>query len=245
MMKIIRCALTVALACWWGVSLGQEPSGAVRFDVPVLPEAARYLELLTVPAYLALALENTGLGPSVSSRLTIRSRESVQIKAGTLRYVGRKGSIFNYEAEAKLHFGVGESDLTVRVEVDTSALSRGELVVRVYPPLAKLVPQDLIDRVAFKIRTIADLESQGKVMAYLDQISTGMKDRGQGFEPMLEAIAFEAYNASARSLLRGNRGAAEPGSDQIALAVMLAIWLLGFPLFMFFVSRRRKGQRAS
>jgi len=115
----------------------------------------------------------------------------------------------------------------------------------VFPPLAKLVPQPFIERVEFKIRELANLQAQKNVLAYLDRIA---KEQGKkrGFDGMLEAIAFEAYNRSGGPSVATpvrDRGEAEPLSDQIMLLATLAIWIIGFPVFLYFVRTRRKGQR--
>jgi hypothetical protein len=139
--------IMLGLCC--GQVMAQQPGGTIRVQVAVVPEAARHLELLTVPSYLALALENNGLSPSLSSRLVIRSGESFQIKAGILRYTGHKGPVYNYEAGVNLSFGLGESSVTVRVEIDTSALKDGTIEIRVFSPFAKQIPQEFIERVEF------------------------------------------------------------------------------------------------
>ena len=63
---------------------------------------------------------------------------------------------------------------------------------------------------------------------------------------MLEAIALEAYNRSgepATGATGRDRGEAEPLSDQVMLLATLAIWLIGFPVFLYFVRARRRRQR--
>jgi len=245
-MKRFRLALIALLSLCCADAVAQQTSGVIRFEVPVLPEAARHLELLTVPSYLALALENNGMNPSLSSRLVIRNRESFQVKAGILRYTGRKGSVFNYEAGIHLSFGVGESSFTARVEVDTSALDKGTVAVRVFPPLARLIPQDFIERVEFKMRVLANLQAQRDMLTYFDRIAKEQRDRKRGFDGMLEAIAIEAYNRSGGPALAAtgrDRGEAESLSDQAMLLATLAIWLIGFPVFLYIVRTRRKGQR--
>jgi len=244
-MKRYLCLLGLALGISCGATVAQKPEG-IRFEAPVLPGAARHLELLSAPAYLVLALENNGLSPSLSSRMTILNRESVQIKAGIVRYTGRKGPVFNYEAGINLAFGVSESSFTARVEIDTSMLEQGKITVRVFPPLAKLVPQSFIERVEFKIRALANLQAQQNVLAYLDRIAKEQQHSKRGYNGMLEAIAFEAYNRSggpAAAMSARDEGGAEPLSDQAMLITTLAIWLIGFPVFLYIVRKRRMGQR--
>jgi len=246
MRRIVRLlALVLALICAPAVAAPSDT--AITFRVPVVPETARYLDLLAAPSYLALALENNGFSPSLSSRMTLNSRESFQIKAGILTYTGRKGPVFDYDAGLNLSLGVSESKFTIPVEVDTSELSRGTIVVRVYPPLAKLFPRELIDRIDFKIRTLANLPAQHKVLDYLDQLAKAERARGRGFDGLLEAIAFDAYNHSivpSQAAPGCDRGEATPLSDQIVLLLTLAIWIVGFPVLVYYVRARRKAHAA-
>ena len=75
-MKIIKLhiayRLLVAIACFDGAvrirrSLFRCTSDAIQLDVPALPGFGKYVDLLTHPAYLALALDNNGIVPSLSS----------------------------------------------------------------------------------------------------------------------------------------------------------------------------------
>jgi hypothetical protein len=226
-------------------AFSQKSENAVRFNVPVVPEAARHLEMLTVPGYLALALENNGFHPSVSSRLIVKDRESFQIRAGFVRYKGRKGTVYSYDTGVNLSLGVTDQEITVPVEVDTSSVSTGMLSVRAYPPLASFLPNSFLQRVELKINMLANLASQRAMLAYFDRLAEQQQAKGRGFEGMLEAIALEAYNNSGGpgAGLRRDRGAAEPLSDQIILLATVAIWLIGFPIFLLFVRRRRKARQ--
>jgi hypothetical protein len=226
-------------------SFSQQSANAVRFNIPVVPEAAKHLEILTVPGYLALALENNGFHPSVSSRLIVKDRESFQIRVGFVRYKGRKGDLYSYDTGVNLSLGVTDTEITVPVEVDTSSVSTGTLSVRAYPPLASFLPNEFLERVQLKISLLANLSSQRTMLAYFDRLAKEQQAKGRGFEGMLEAIALEAYNNSSGPGAgpRRDRGAAEPLSDQIILLATLAIWLIGFPIFLLFVRRRRKARQ--
>jgi hypothetical protein len=212
----------------------------------VLPETARHLELLALPAYLALVLENNGLNPSLSSRVMVKDRTSFSIRAGTVRFVARKGPVFHYEGTVTIPLGIAEPGFTVPVEVDTTALAQGKVVVRAYSGLSAVLPQALIERVEFKARALAGVESQRKVLAYLDRLAQDHRVKERGLEPMLEAIAFEAYNRGGPATGAGiDRGRAEALSDQALLLITVAIWLLGFPIFLWVVrSHRRRRQSA-
>jgi hypothetical protein len=224
-------------------ALGQEQNArAVKFNVPVVPEAMRHIEMLTVPGYLAIALENNGFHPSISSRLVVRDRQSFQIRVGFVRFKGKKGQLSEYEAGVNLSLGVTDKEISVPVEVDTSSFSNGFLVVRAYPPLASFFPTDFLERVEIKIATLANLSAQRTMLAYLDRLAKEHQASGRGFEGVLEAIVLEAYNKGSGGVGR-DYGEPEPFSDQLLLLATVGIWLIGFPIFLLFIRSRRKGAR--
>src|SRR6266446_5233209 len=89
--------------------LAQPRENVVTFDIPVLPESQRYLEILTVPGYAVLVLENNDLYPSLSSRVIVKSRDRFQMQAGSLQYKGRNGTLYLYEAGFNVPLAVGET----------------------------------------------------------------------------------------------------------------------------------------
>lgn len=227
--------------------MAREPDAeAIRLDIPVVSDMARYLDLLAVPAYAALAMENNGLGVSLSSRLVLTGRDSFQIKAGVIKFVGKNGLIYKYEVSARFSVGVAESRLVVPVEVDTSNVLRGSLQVRMYPPMSTLIPREWVDRIEFKVRSVADISSQKKMVAYLDRLAKEPASKARGQEGMLELIAFEAYNNSGPAARigpdSGDAGKAEPLADQRLLILTLAIWIIGLPIFLWIVRSRRRLQ---
>lgn len=247
MVKALRALLLLVATAWAsGAAAQQSGSPAITLEVPVLPEAAKHLELLALPAYLALVLENNGLNPSLSSRVTVKDRTTFSIRTGTVRFVERKGPVFRYEGTVAIPLGIAEAGFTVPVEVDTSALAQGKLVVRAYSGLSAVLPQTLIERVEFKVRALAGVDSQRKVLAYLDRLAQDQRVKDRGLEPMLEAIVFEAYNrGSPATGAVTDRGEAESLSDQVLLLITVAIWLLGFPIFLWFVRSRRKVRQSA
>jgi hypothetical protein len=243
MAKALMALVLAAAAAWLPTASAQRSADpAITLEVPVLPEVARHLDLLAIPSYLALALENNGLNPSLSSRVEVKDRRAFSIRAGTLRFVDRKGPVFRFEGTLSIPLGLVESGLAVPIEVDTSAIAEGKVVVRAYSGLSAVLPQALIQRVEFKARTLAGVEAQRKMLAYLDRLAQEHRTNERGLEPMLEAIAFEAYNRGGPSAAAVDREGAGSISDQALVLVTAAIWLLGFPLFLWFVRSRRRLQ---
>src|SRR5882672_4707097 len=136
---------------------------------------------------------------SLSSRLVVKSREEFQVRNASVRFVGQKGPIYLYDAGAVLSLGMSEKTFTFPAEIDTTDVAKGKLVIRVYPPLAAMLPKDLLAKIEFKSRALADLQSQRKILDYLDRLAARSENR----ERMRDAIAFEAYNRSGQAGAQG------------------------------------------
>ena len=225
-------------------ALSAQSREGVNFEIPVLPDAIRYADLLAAPGVAALALQNNGLRTSVSSRLIVPSRESFQIRLGELRFTGKKASVYRYEARLTLESVVGQSTLSFPVEADAARVPQGVLTVRVHPPLARFVPAEVIERIEFKIRSIADLESQRQLLSYLDRLALENKIEGRAQEKLLEVIVLDGYNRSSGAV-QASGGLGDSLSDQLILLSVLGLWLIGFPLFLLFARRKRKSARAN
>ena len=153
----LKLAAGILSAVLWlpGAAVGQTQN-AMTLEIPVLPEAQRYVALLEYPPYLALALDNMGVKLTGSGKITIPDANSLQYRGMVLRYVHRNGSVYSYEAS--LDWGLG----TLPIEADLSRLDKGKINVRVFLPAAKLFPQDLTDRNQLKIQRLADGTMQKK-----------------------------------------------------------------------------------
>jgi hypothetical protein len=215
----------------------------IRFEVPVLPALARYGELLAYPGYLAIALENVGLSPSVSSKLIVNDRgRELRVRNGVLRYTGRKGAVYAYEAGITVNLA-GARSLTFPVTIDASGVGAGRLAVTMTPPLANLLPADFTERVRVKTQLIATAASQQKALDYLDGLAKGAPKDAAGVTALFEPILLEAYDKAGGPA--GTTAAHEPGdalplSDQWLLLLTLAIWLVGPALLLVRKFRRRQ-----
>lgn len=231
-LSMIRCSqmVLIALSLCWPVWAQDRAQQAVQFDLPVLPQAQRYVELLGYPSYLAVALENVGLAPSFSSRITLVDAQQLKLRNAVLKFMGRKGAVFTYSAGVALGLGVGEPEITFPVEIDTSKVASGTVSVRLYPPLAKFIPQDLLDRVRIKAQIMSDVSAQQKLLAYVEGMSKNVAPSA-GWAPLLERIMIDAYNRGSRPALPAGRepGDAEPLADQLLLVITLIIWLVLVP----------------
>jgi len=213
------------------------PDG-MRFEVPVIPGVERYTGLLEQPAYLAVALENVGLSPSMSSKLKIGEQGRLaEIRNAFVRFTGHRGTVYAFDAGIAL--GLGDTKIDFPVTVDLAELPNGKAVITLRPPLAKLVPTELSDRIRIKLQLVANAGAQKKLLDHLDQLSGAATSSGATVA-LPEAILADAYNRSGGPGGPGaDRGDAVPLSEQWMLIATLVIWLVVLPVVLLYQRRRR------
>ena len=206
------------------------------FEIPALSGFQRHIGLLEHPGYIGVLLENNGLSPTSSGKMVVRDRgREVQAKSGILRFAGRKGAVYNYEGGVSL--GIGKASITVPAVVDVSQIASGKVVVMAKLPLANLLSEDKRTRIDAKVRMLANMTVQQKLLDYLDATA-----KSAGSEPgaMFEAILLDSYNRSGGpAAARADVGDAVPISEQMMLIVTLAIWLILFPAGLLIYKLRR------
>ena len=234
MLKTLRTLVLIAAAAWAAAASAQQSAKpAITLEVPVLPDAARHLDLLALPAYLALVLENNGLNPSLSSRVVVKDRTAFSIRSGTVQFVERKGPVFRYEGTVTIPLGLAEPGFTVPVDVDTSAIAQGKLVVRAYsgPIGGAAAGPDRTGGVQGPCARGCRVAAQGGGIP---------RPAGTGAPREGTRARADARGDRLRGIQPGWPGgrpaqstAVEPEalSDQALLLITVAIWLLGFPVF--------------
>lgn len=240
------------ILCWLGLLAAllaplpgaAQGSGEIRFEISTVAGLERHLAFLEHPGYLAVALENNDLSPSLSSKLVVRDRgREVEARIAVFRYAGRQGALYNYEAGLAIGLGGARSTLTFPVIVDLSSLAAGKAVVVVKPPLAALLPSDLSDRIQVKMRMVANAAAQKRIVDYLDGLAKGVPQNA-GPAALFERVLLDAYNrggglgAAAR-----DAGDALPLSEQWMLILTLLIWAVAVPA-VYFLRLRRRGKPA-
>lgn len=218
-------AIVLSAVLWLAGPAAGDTRDAMTLEIPVLPQAQRHVALLEYPPYLVLALDNIGVKLTSSRKITILDAHSLQYRGAELRYVHRNGSVYSYEAS--LGWGIG----TLPIEADISGLNKGKISVRVFLPAAKLLPQDLAGRIELKIRSLADLAVQSKMLDYFDDLKK-KSGTASGIDAIFNLILVQAYNnqADIGSFASREPGDAEPLSDQLLLLITLGIWLVIVPI---------------
>ena len=232
-----------------GFSAGaEELSGALKFELNSIPELAQYKNLLTIPSYAALALQNSGLALSQTMPIEIVSRVEFKLGPASLKFLKEHDNVYEYNAGLRVPLGVVDKIISLPMKIDANQINNGKLQIFIYPPLKNIIPEDLIIRLDSRLKVLASLSSQKQLFSYLssDEISHGSKAID---ENMLEMIAIDSINQRVRGKVPGmpdgsvkDAGASEPFSDQVVLLVSLLIWLAGFPVFLYVLRRQRLKQ---
>lgn len=204
----------------------------LRLELSVTPRLAPFTELLETPAYIAVALENSGNAPSMSAKPKIlKLGHAVRVRYATLTFVSRKGLQFNYEAEIDASIGIATTRLTIPVTVDASNVAKGKLVALLRPPMAGVLPDELRNRIQQRAQQMASPVLQEGVATYLERLAVAAGFSGKAnalFVPLL----IDSYNLEFKGVSAFGKepGDAEPLSDQLMLIVTLLIWLVAVPL---------------
>lgn len=240
------CTLVLAALMCASAHATEPPRDPLRFDIQVIPGAERYLDFLAYPAYLAVALENNGVKPSNSGRVTIVDGKTLRFKSALLQFTEKKGTTYKYQSSLEWDIGPTQVKFKVPAEIDTASLSSGKISVRIYPPFAKLFPQALVERVNLKVQALTDVNVQKKMLSYFDGLAKN-QPAGWGVDGMLSQILVQAYNTGDTqnvNCISREPGDAEPLSDQVLFLATLIIWLVIVPLGIYlwrFFKRRRTG----
>lgn len=218
-----------------------EQQNELKFEIATLPGFERHVSLLEHPGYIAIALENNDLHPTLSGKMVVRHQgREVQVRNGIVRFAGKIGSSYAYKAGVSL--GIRKATVTFPVTVDLSALSSGKTIVVAELPLASLISDEKRARIHTKVRTLANPAAQRKILDYLDGLAeaTGTRDSAA----VREAILVDAYNRSGTPWMAGRDvGDAVPLSEQWMLLVTLAIWFILFPIALIVYRLRRRRAR--
>jgi hypothetical protein len=248
---LIRLFAFVFYVACWAQPLYAAPAkeDALQFDIPIVRGAEKYLDLLEYPAYLVVALENNGISTSNMGRPTLIDERTIQLKNATLRYTGKKGAVYAYTSSLDWDFAFRHLKFEVPVELDTSSLSKGNIRVRVFLPLANLFPEALVKRIRMKIQILSGPEVQKRMLGYFDDLS---KNTGpaSGLQGLFTKIMLQSYStpADVGGAYAREPGDAEPLSDQAYLLATLAIWLIIGPVsitaFFFWRSRKNRDRKS-
>lgn len=221
---------------------------ALRFDIPVVQGAEKYLEMLAYPAYLVAALENNGIKASNMGRPTLVDESTVQLKSAMLHFTEKKGAVYSYNGSLEWDIPLKHLKIDIPVEIDTSSASKGSIRVSVFLPLASFSPDALLDRIKLKVQTLSGPVVQKKMLDYFDEVSKKAKPNS-GLQDMFAKIMLQSYALPVEQVqvcAVHEPGDAESLSDQAYLFATLAIWLIIVPgtiaTYLYWRKRKNRNQ---
>ncbi len=191
-----------------------------QFEITVLPDAKRHVDLLEYPPYLAVALVNNGINLGNWGDISILDRNTLQFKNAVVRFVERKGALYVYQCSLQWNMETVRTSFKFFFEVDTAAIEEGKVVIRVFPRMAKLLPHTLTERFRGKIQSLASEEIQKTMLSYFDKLEE-KRPEGSGDTGTFELILRQAYNS--HEWTKREPGDAEPLSDQLLLLATRSI----------------------
>ncbi|MBC8507834.1 MAG: hypothetical protein H8D34_23445 [Chloroflexi bacterium] len=243
---LLSCSLSAVYAA-------KTPNDALQFNIVLVEGADRYLELLEHPAYLVVAMENNGIKPSNMGSVTLVDERTIQFKNAMLQYLGKSNSVYTYKSSLEWDTPFKHLKLDVPVEIDSSSISKGNIQVSVFLPLADFFPDALVERIKMKIQILSEAEVQKRMLGYFDGLSNNSSSvpelHGLFTKILLSNINLRSCVVPADSPV-GTSASLEPGdaellSDQTYLLATLAIWLIIGPALIaaFIVWRNYKNRK--
>jgi hypothetical protein len=240
-------AFFLFVLCWaQPLYASSSKEGALQFEIPIVQGAQKYLELLEYPAYLVAALENNGIKASSMGRPTLIDEHTIQLKNAMLRFAAKKGAVYAYKTSIEWDIPLKHLKFEVPVEIDTSSISKGNIQVSVFLPLASFFPDALVERIRMKIQMLSGTEVQKRMLGYFDGLSK-KTDPASGLQGLFFKIMLQSYSAPVDAggvCTPREPGDAESLSDQAYLLATLAIWFVIGPasIAAFIIWRNRKNR---
>lgn len=211
----------------------------IKFQIKVVDNASKFVDLLQYPSYLAVALENSGIRATNAGRVIINDREKLQFRNISIQFLEKKGELVKFTSHIQWDLSMTQLTLDIPFEIDLKRLDEKIVEVRFYPKGSALLPDALLQKMQMKIQTIASQEAQLTVINYLQKIASKNK---RGMDGLLEAILIDSYNLPVvySGENRKEFGDAEPLKDQYYLLATIIIWLVLLPSSLGFVWWRRQ-----
>lgn len=210
----------------------QRMSEPLSFDIPVVSGVDRYLNFLTSPAYLVVALQNNGVNASNMGRPNLINAQTVEMNLVRLTFIEIQSEVYSYDVALEWQSPIKTFYFNIPMEIDTTKIRTGSVRVNFFIPYASQFPEALIDRLRIRISFFSDPEFQEAVVSYLDGLSGTVEPR-LGFDGLTDALMLQSFSSNlpvVRDCGVSEPGDAESLSEQWALFVTLAIWLIIMPI---------------
>jgi len=204
----------------------------LSFDIPVVAGVDRYLDFLSSPSYLVVALQNNGVNASNMGRPNLIDAQTVQMNLVRLAFVNAHDDLYSYDVALEWQSPIKTFHFNIPMEIDTKKIKTGSVRVNFYIPFASQFPEALLDRLRIRISFFSDPEFQEVVISYLDTLA-GTVDSTVGFQGLVDTLMLQSFSSGvqvATDCVVSEPGDSEPLSEQWALIITLAIWLIIMPV---------------
>ena len=211
-----------------------ESNSNLKFQIKVVENTSKFVDLLQYPSYLAVAFENSGIRATNAGRVILVDRENLQFRNVSVKFLEKKGGLIKYMSHIQWDLSMTKVTIDIPFEIDLRRLDEKIVEVSFYPKGSALLPDALVQKMQMKILAVASLEAQQAIINYLQKISNKNK---RGIEGMLETILIDSYNLPVISSGDGCKefGDAEQLKDQYNLLATILIWFLLLPTTVGFL----------
>lgn len=176
------------------VEASERENGVLLYNIPVVSEAGRFIDILEYPTYVAIALQNNGIRVAELYEVKIGNYRNFAIKGTEFNFIKRDGGNFYYQVQLGRNIASRMLLPMVDVAVNTSELSNGIVVFRVASPIVNVLPESVKDIIKGKINDLASVDNQKKVLKYFEKLSnSGFRDNE--IQNIVDGIMVDAYNA--------------------------------------------------
>lgn len=186
-MVVLLCMVAVPNAIW----ASDKEDGILRFNIPVITGAERFVDTLEYPAYIAIALQNNGIRPGMPYEVKIKDHQTFEIKGIEFKFIKKDENLFFYQA--KISGFPGNAVPIVDLIIDTSMIHNGVITLSASSSIVKILPLRLRDMIKAKVQQISDEHNQKKIVEYFNKLSSTGYGHNK-IQVILEGIMIDAYN---------------------------------------------------
>ena len=141
----------------------------LEYTIPVISGTERYIEMLEYPPYLALAIDNSGIRVGTGD-LVVVDKHTLQINYLSLNFVRKDDQVYVYNIEPALGLSLESIGLNLKVEIDTSQLRNGFVMVRIHMFRIDFFLSSVRNMIDYKIG-LASEDNQKIILKYLDGLN--------------------------------------------------------------------------
>jgi hypothetical protein len=226
----------ILYSSWGTVFADGGKDRSLDFKIPIVAGANNYIEFLSSPAYLLVALQNNGINPSNQGRAVLVDSKTVRMNMLELKYLETIGATYFFNVDLTWESPIKTFVFHIPVEIDTDEILAGSITARFFVPFASYFPEEFVTRLRNRIAFFSASELQHRLIDYLDNLRTTVEP-GLGFFGLREALLLQSFSISPHLSATPDAVISEPGDsvplkEQLALIVTIVIWLVMVPLYL-------------